>query len=149
MKTDIIIKYRNILRQFERELFFQNFSMCCNQVSLPQCHALLEIEEQPEISLKELADKLSLEKSTVSRTVDGLVKKGFLNRETPSENRRLIKLNLTETGSSTCESINWNNENYISEILSSFNRTEQSEFIRLFGKLTEKMNNMRMKGSQC
>ncbi len=76
---------------------------------------------QPEISLKELADKLSLEKSTVSRTVDGLVKRRFLNRETPSENRRLIKLNLTEAGSSTCDNINWNNDNYISEILSSFN----------------------------
>jgi len=61
----------------------------------------------------------------------------------------VIKLNLTEAGSSTCENINWNNDNYISEVLSSFNTSEQPEFIRLFKKITEKMNSVRMKGSRC
>ncbi len=44
-----------------------------NGISLAQCHTLLEIEKSHEISISELANTLSLDKSTVSRTVDGLV----------------------------------------------------------------------------
>ncbi len=147
--TKLIRDFRKILREFERELFFQNVSACCQGVSLPQCHALLEIEDQQEISITELADKLKLEKSTVSRTIDSLVKKGYILREIPSDNRRTTKLMLTHEGTSTCDNINWNNDEYISKTLNCLTEKEKAEFIRLFEKITKQLIQIREKTKQC
>lgn len=149
MKTELVQKYRNILRKFEREIFFQNVASCCHGVSLPQCHALLEVEGQENISLTELSDKLTLEKSTVSRTVDGLVKKGYLNRKIPEENRRTVKLQLTQAGEKTCENINWNNNHFISEVLNTLDENDQASFVHLFEKITNKMTQIRQSGKCC
>jgi len=149
INTKLIRKLRKNLRQFERELFFQNVSSCCNGVTLPQCHALLEIENNKEISVTELAEKLTLEKSTVSRTIDSLVRKGFIQREIPSNNRRITKLLLTTEGAKTCENINWNNDGFVSETLNCLNENEQTEFIRLFEKITGKLRQIRVMTVKC
>ena len=44
-------------------------AICCG-VSLTQCHTIVEIAKAGSISLNELADILTLDKSTVSRTVE-------------------------------------------------------------------------------
>lgn len=143
MKKKDIIKYRKTLRQFERELFFQNYSMCCNGLSMSQCHAMLEIEEKPGLSLKELAEKLSLEKSTVSRSIDQLTKNGFIDRVIPPDNRRSIKLELTEKGIKACKDIHWNSDNYIELAFKNMPPTDQDEFLRLFRTLTGTMLEIR------
>ena len=65
---------REKLRQLERELDdrFRSDSGCCG-LTLAQCHTLLEIGNKGEISLVELASRLSLDTSTLSRTINGLV----------------------------------------------------------------------------
>lgn len=149
MDTKLIRKFRNYLRQFERELFFQNISSCCNGVTLPQCHALLEIENNEEITITELANKLTLEKSTVSRTIDNLVKKGFIIREIPPDNRRITKLTLSVEGVKTCNNINWNNDIFISEAMAALDEREQTDFIGLFEKITKKLVLMRADEKKC
>ena len=149
MKKALIRKYREILRGFERELYFQNISSCCNGVSLAQCHTLLEIEGKEKISVSELAKNLSLDKSTVSRTIDGLVKKGFIHRNIPSENRRTTQLQLTKEGMITCENINWNNDDFISKTLEELDEAEQSQFLRLFEKITNTMVEIREQNDSC
>ncbi|MCK5206905.1 MAG: MarR family transcriptional regulator [Cyclobacteriaceae bacterium] len=149
INTKLIRKFRNNIRQFDRELFFQNVSSCCNGVTLPQCHALLEIESNEDISVTELAKKLTLEKSTVSRTIDVLVRKGFIKREIPSNNRRITKLLLTAEGTKTCNSINWKNDGFISETLNCLNENEQTEFVRLFEKITGKLVRIREIAHKC
>ena len=149
MDTKLIRKFRTHLRQFERELFFQNISSCCNGVTLPQCHALLEIENNEEITITELADKLTLEKSTVSRTIDNLVKKGFIMREIPPDNRRITKLTLSAEGVKTCNNINWHNDEFISEAMAALDEREQTDFIGLFEKITKKLVQMRANVKKC
>ena len=55
-----------------------------------------EVYENQNISLNGLCGKLEIPKSTVSRIVDELVKKGVLTREIPEENRRILKLRISE-----------------------------------------------------
>lgn len=149
MKKAFIRNFRKILRRFERELYFQNVSSCCNGVTLAQCHTLLEIDGKEKISVSELAINLSLDKSTVSRTIEGLVKKGFIDRKIPSENRRTTQLQLTEEGAKTCENINWNNDGFISEALKNLDEEEQLQFLRLFEKITANMVESRDQNKAC
>jgi DNA-binding MarR family transcriptional regulator len=117
-------------------MYLQNYASCCNGISLAQCYTLLEIEKNSEISVSILAKNLSLDKSTVSRTVDGLVNINMVNRVIPKENRRKALINLTGSGKQVCTTINYTNDSYVSEVLNDFTVGEREEFLRLFKKLT-------------
>jgi DNA-binding MarR family transcriptional regulator len=141
--SQTVKKFREILRRFEREIFVQTNECCCNGVTLAQCHALLEIESKNKESVTELASTLCLDKSTISRTVDGLVNSGLVDRTIPAENRRTSILQLTEAGKDVCISINGNNDKYISNTLSVLTEAEKEQLISLFEKITNQMINMR------
>jgi DNA-binding MarR family transcriptional regulator len=143
MDKNYMRHFREILRIFDREIFLQNNASCCNGISLAQCHTLLEIEKNSEISVSELAKNLSLDKSTVSRTVDGLVNIKMVDRIIPKENRRKAMINLTDNGKQVCSTINYTNDSYIRKVLHDFTTEEREEFLRLFKKLTCNMASIR------
>ena len=143
MDQKYIRQFREIIRIFEREIFLQNTASCCDGVSLAQCHTLLEIEQNNKISVSELAQNMQLDKSTVSRTVDGLVKKEMVDRSIPEENRRKALLNLTKEGKEVCQSINYSNDSYIHRILQDFSDQERDLFLGLLRRLTNNMLQVR------
>jgi DNA-binding MarR family transcriptional regulator len=149
MNKEYIRKLREILRKFEQEIYFQNHASCCEGISLAQCHTLLEIEKQGEISVTDLAGRLSLDKSTVSRTVDGLVRMDMVDRIIPSENRRLAMTRLTELGLQACSSIHNTNDSYFRAIMKDFAPEEREMFLNLFGKLARNMEQIREQNEEA
>jgi DNA-binding MarR family transcriptional regulator len=139
----MIKKFREILRRFEREIFMLNSESCCCGVTLAQCHILLEIESKNKVSVTELAKSVGLDKSTISRTIDGVVNAGLIDRSIPSENRRMAVLQLTEAGKETCRTINNNNDKFFADILSIMTKQEKENIIRLFDKITNQMVKLR------
>jgi len=149
MKKKFVNQFRETLRVFDRELYLQNNASCCNGISLAQCHTLLEIDKNSEISVSDLAKKLSLDKSTVSRTVDGLVNINMVNRVIPKENRRKALINLTGPGKQVCSTIHFTNDTYVSDILTGFTDGEREEFHKLFRKLTSNMVALRLQEKEA
>jgi DNA-binding MarR family transcriptional regulator len=139
MDQDFLQQFRECIRVLEREIILQNTLSCCEGVSLSQCHALLEIGNSPEISVSELAKNMQLDKSTVSRTVDGLVKKTLIDRVIPEKNRRKAMLNLTDEGKEVCKTINFTNDSYIEDILSDFSAQEREQLLGFLRKMTHNM----------
>jgi len=91
--------FREYTRCLERKLDRLNASECCScGITTAQCHALVEVGRRKDLSLKELAEILALDKSTVSKTIDDLYRKGLITREPLESDRRTIKLNLTHEG---------------------------------------------------
>jgi DNA-binding MarR family transcriptional regulator len=146
---ETVKSFRELLRRFERELFMQNNESCCNGITLAQCHTLLEIESKQKESLTELAGTLGLDKSTVSRTVDGLVNIGLVDRTVPAENRRMALLQLTNAGKNICQTINNSNDSYFENSLSVLNEKEILELIRLLDKFINRMVELRTQDEGC
>ena len=67
-------------------------------LSMSQAFALHELDTDPPLSQRDLADRLRLEKSTVSRLAAEMERKGLLVRERDPGNRRLYRLRLTDHG---------------------------------------------------
>jgi DNA-binding MarR family transcriptional regulator len=67
-------------------------------LTLSERFALSELAEHAPLVQQELADLLNLEKSTVSRLVAGLVKRGLVTRERKSDNQRFYQVGLTGHG---------------------------------------------------
>ena len=78
---------------------------CCCGISEPECFVLVEIGRKPNVSVKELAEILRLDKSGVSRTVEELVQKDYVERNPSTEDRRFVVLNLTLKGKERFEKI--------------------------------------------
>lgn len=67
-------------------------------ISMSEVFALHELDGPETLSQQSLADRLNLEKSTVSRLVATMVDKDLVARERDPENRRHYRLRLTEHG---------------------------------------------------
>src|SRR3954454_12901968 len=51
-----------------------------------------------EVSVKELSERLGLSPPATSRTVDGLLRRGFLSRTEDTEDRRIKRVRLNDDG---------------------------------------------------
>ena len=61
----------------------------------PQSMTISQLHSTPYITLKELSERLSLSKGTVSGIIDRLENQGIVVREIPKENRRIVRLSLS------------------------------------------------------
>ncbi len=154
MNVSEIRFFRKMLRRFERLLSDQvKESGGCIGVTLAQCHAILEIEEHGETTIGELSGSLGLDKSTLSRTIDGLVKRGLVERIPHPMDRRVALLHLTEQGAATCKDINRDNDAYFGRILQLIPVEKKTGVVESFGLLVQAMvegeNERRGHGAGC
>ena len=73
-------------------------SVAGHPVSLSQAFALHELDTDTPLSQRDLAERLRLEKSSVSRLVAEMHRKGLVVRERDPDNHRQHRLRLTEQG---------------------------------------------------
>lgn len=144
-----VIEFRMHLRHFEREIEIQNSSNCCCGVTLSQCHTLLELDKHDHVSLKDLSERLYLDKSTLSRIVEGLVNLGLVNREIPKNNRRTILIMLTKQGASVCKKINTGNNLFFQRVLESLSKEQLQVFLDSFKIIVTSMTEEHKKNSSC
>jgi len=140
-----VSEFRRILRNFERELNFQNQTGCCCGVTITQCHTLLELTLKDNVTINELAKRLHLDKSTVSRTIDNLVQNKLVDREIPSSNRRTTRIKLTPNGHSVSKKINKGNNHYYSQALRTIPSEKLVDFLQAFEQLTTEMMRLNKK----
>lgn len=72
--------------------------ICCHDISVTQCHALEALAERGPLRSQALAEALRLDKSTVTRVVDALVRKGYAERLSDPDDARAIQLRITASG---------------------------------------------------
>ena len=63
-----------------------------------QIHALLIIQERDGITMKELAMMMHVTSPSATSFIDRLVKLGYVDRMNDPENRRLVRLRITQKG---------------------------------------------------
>jgi len=150
--NESIQEFRGILRQLEAEME-RNLSeetQCCG-VTLPQCHLLIETGSRESASLGDLADALEVDKSTLSRTVESLVQRGFVKRDEDSTNRRKVSITLTSEGATKTETINTNCNTFYSEVFSKIPTEKHEQIIESLSLLANAMKKCRKKpeGTCC
>jgi len=68
------------------------------KLSMSQFRSLVRVEREPSVSLTAIADHVGTSISTTSRVVSGLVKRGYLARDTSAVDRRRVSVRITEKG---------------------------------------------------
>jgi DNA-binding MarR family transcriptional regulator len=67
-------------------------------ITVPQYRVLVLLKDRPGMGVKELADREGVEPPTMSRTVEILVEKGLVERQTDPTDRRYVRVSLVPVG---------------------------------------------------
>ena len=139
--------FRKDLRVLEREveLTLTSQTGCCD-ITVAQCHLLLEVELCGQTSVTELAATLELDKSTLSRAVDGLCRVGLLDRVTDPENRRQQVISLTNQGKAKATAINRLCDTFYIRLLGSIPADERDSAVKSVSLLGKAMKTVRKEG---
>ena len=71
--------------------------MLCHGVTVSQCYVLEALEQGP-LYMQEVAERLNVANSTITRSVDRLVARGLIERQMGERDRRSIQIGLTASG---------------------------------------------------
>ena len=100
--------------------------------------------------MKELAEILRLDKSGISRTVEELVRKNYVERKPSEEDRRYVVLNLTPDGKERFERIENDMNQKFKQILDSIpadKRTQVINALEIYNRACDEVE--RIKGCDC
>ncbi|MCF6287097.1 MAG: MarR family transcriptional regulator, partial [Candidatus Hydrogenedentes bacterium] len=89
----------------------------CADLTFAQSNVLIVVQEQGELSLKELADALHVFRPSASTMVDRLVEMGALTREQSKIDRREVRIRLSEAGRERFREMEEEMLEYITELL--------------------------------
>ncbi|MFO7166860.1 MAG: MarR family transcriptional regulator [Chloroflexota bacterium] len=96
------------------------------QLSIGQLRMLAMLRERP-WSLGDLAQRHHVAPSTMSRTIDALVKRALVARETDPEDRRLVIVKLTGEGHSAHAALLREIENRLTSVVEQLDEPERTK----------------------
>ncbi|MFT4977754.1 MAG: DNA-binding MarR family transcriptional regulator [Myxococcota bacterium] len=76
---------------------FERDQVCCGTVTVQQCVVLQALRDGPS-EVSPLADSVGRSPSAMTRLVDGLVSRGWIDRSRDASDRRRVQVQLTESG---------------------------------------------------
>ena len=105
-------------------------------LSPPQVHLLFSIASKQEgISVKGLAERTSVTPGAITQFVDGLVEMGLVMREGDPNDRRIVRLKLTELAKSQFEHFRKDYLTSASRVFNVLSNDEIKQLISLFDKI--------------
>lgn len=143
LKEEKIKLFRQKIRQLQIELneCFRNQGECCG-LTLAQCHTLTEIGYRQPVALVTLASGLGLDPSTLSRSINGLVLLGLVNRSIEEKDRRYVVISLTDQGKQVFSRIENLFNTYFSRILELIRLKKGKEWLRPLAPWRQRFMNL-------
>ena len=142
--TDLTQKFRETLGlAYQRVNALQRDEKRCFGVSLSRCVTLETLLQEGPLPVRELASRLGLDASTVTRSIDGLVR-GSLVRRTRDErqDRRRVFVALTARGRTLAEKLVHCADAYSDEILERIPRDRREDVLVALGVLVEAVDDL-------
>jgi DNA-binding MarR family transcriptional regulator len=99
---------------------------CCGTTAT-QCHLLVELGRSGPVPLVDLGQRLSLEKSWVSRAVDGLAERGLVTREPNPLDARSWLVTLTADGEARVHELNATLDKHASRLLDTLSERDRAQ----------------------
>ena len=106
-------------------------------LSVPQFRTMAFLRRHEGASLSDVAGHLGLTLPTLSKMIDGLVKREFVMRESAPDDRRRVTLVLTRQGQAAFDAARRETRVRLAEKLKAFSPSERKEIVRALKLLRE------------
>ena len=106
--------------------------------SLPRFDLLAQLDRAPEgLTMGELSSRLMVSNGNVTGLTDALVREGLVSREPEPEDRRSLRIRLTEIGKRSFDAMTPTHEQWIDRMMAGLSRAEMAHLLELLGKLKQ------------
>lgn len=111
-------------------------------ITTEQWAVLVNLSKQDKISQKLLSEISTKDQSTITRIIDILVRKKFIERHQSKEDRRSIVIHITESGLSTCKKVAPFLEGIFNDVLKGISDEKLKIFNEVFLQIDENIDNL-------
>ncbi len=136
--------YISQIKQLQDRIFERMLSENGIEISGGQGRILFVLWKKDHLTISEISEQTSLAKNTVSVVVDGMVRKGIVERKTNPSNRRQTIISLTDYAQSMREQYETVSRQMNQLFYQGFSEREQKEFesflARILKTLTKNCN---------
>ncbi len=114
-------------------------------ITNPQFNALLALKEKEHMTMGELCEKLMLACSTATDLIDRMEKNGFIVRTRDTQDRRVIRLAVSEKGQQVITEVLSARRRYVASMLEKLSEEEKTQLAQSLDRLhslmfSEKVN---------
>jgi len=109
-------------------------------VTGPQLTVVKLLETIGDLTLSQLSDKIRAQNSTVTGIVDRMEREGLAQRVRSTEDRRVVRIHLTEKGAKLAREIPVEPMEILRSALEGLSQTETREFLRLMTKVARRVS---------
>jgi DNA-binding MarR family transcriptional regulator len=148
LQTDALRLYEALSELVRVCQFRDRDKICCHDISVTQCYAMEALVRSGPRTLNELAAEMFLDKSTASRVVTTLQRKGYVTRTEHPDDRRAVLVAITPTGQRLCTRIQQDLIGETRELLKDFEPAVRVAAPALLHKLA-KAAERRLTGASC
>jgi MarR family transcriptional regulator for hemolysin len=120
----------------------RRFSGCGLPLSAQDFGILLRLYQQGSTTQVEIAAMMMRDKTTITRRIDGLVKKRLVRRNPDPDDRRYFRVELTEAGHQALEVMVPLVRDFQREVLSGIPEEEKAVTIRTLQHISDKLINL-------
>lgn len=143
MENQEVRAFRAALREMVRELGMLSRKASGTELSPLQSHILIELSSQPS-GCTELAEKLCVEKASMSRTLRSLSEEGYLLKENNEHDGRASTFRLSAPGKQLLSSLEGNADRFTREAFASSSNDEIKVFHQTIKLFSGSLRNARL-----
>jgi DNA-binding MarR family transcriptional regulator len=105
----------------------------------PQLTVLKMLEGVGDLSLSELSDRIRAQNSTVTGIIDRMEREGLVARARSTEDRRVVKIKLTDKGSRIAREVSIEPMEVLRDSLGSLSGPEMRELLKILTKIARRV----------
>lgn len=142
--ADLSKKFRETLGlAYQRVNALQRDEKRCFGVSLSRCVTLETLLREGPLPVNELASRLGLDASTVTRSIDGLVREALVRRTRDErQDRRRVFIALTARGRTLAQKLEQCADAYSEQILARIPRQRREDVLYALGVLVKAVDDL-------
>ncbi|HZB91980.1 MAG TPA: MarR family transcriptional regulator [Stellaceae bacterium] len=104
--------------------------------SLPRFDLLAQLDRAPDgLAMGELSSRLMVSNGNVTGLTEALVREGLVSRLPDPDDRRSLRIRLTDAGKRSFDAMTPVHERWIDQMMAGLDRAEMAHLLELLGKL--------------
>ena len=131
VKFDSISQIINLTKNLNKNMRHEFHNLMQNSgLTFPQLSVISILSKHGKQKVSEISEKMGLSDSTVSGILDRLEQKNMIERKRNKDDRRVVKIYLSEGSRKICHNFHQKKEKYFAQLLKKLTEKEIKEVIK-------------------
>ncbi|MBP1080350.1 MULTISPECIES: MarR family transcriptional regulator [Bacillus] len=139
-REQMMYQMESLLRKVFKQIRIEINELLKREMSRNEFMILRILNEEGPKKVTEFANVLGVSASHITAVTDALVEKGWISRIRSKEDRRIIKIHITDSGNEVIKYFDKKKTEYFTSRFEAFSDEELQTIINLFSKLDKQQN---------